>query len=66
MGKYLIFLGYGDHSGRVTSDLVSISVIKSTYVLIGTISGKLMGRLESCQPLNNLFLKTFLSEIIFL
>lgn len=52
MGKISYFFGYGDHSGRVTSDLVSISVIKSTYVLIGTISGKLMGRLESCRPFN--------------
>ena len=42
---------YGDHSGRVTSDLVPISVIKSTYVLFGTVDGISMGILESCRPL---------------
>lgn len=59
--------GYGDQSDRVTSDLVSISVIKSIYVLVGTISGKLMGRLESCQPLKKykkkLFFKLILTDI---
>ena len=42
---------YGDQSDRVTSDLVSISVIKSIYVLSCTIGGKLMGISESCRPL---------------
>lgn len=49
---------YGDHSDRVTSDLVSISVIKSIYVLFCTIGGKLMGISESCRPL--LFIYHFL------
>ena len=44
------FIWYGDHSDRVTSDLVSISVIKSIYVLFCTIGGKLMGISESCRP----------------
>ena len=43
---------YGDHSDRVTSDLVSISVIKSIYVLFCTIDGKSMGISESCRPFN--------------
>ena len=50
---------YGDHSDRVTSELVSISVIKSIHVLFGTIDGKSMGISESCRPL-----KLFL-ELIF-
>ena len=45
-----IFFWYGDHSDRVTSDLVSISVIKSIHVLFGTIDGKSMGISESCRP----------------
>ena len=44
------FFWYGDHSDRVTSDLVSISVIKSIYVLLCTIGGKSMGISESCRP----------------
>ena len=45
---------YGDHSDRATSDLVSISVIKSIYVLFCTIDGKFMGISESCRPFINL------------
>lgn len=47
---YRFIYWYGDHSDRVTSDLVSISVIKSIYVLFCTIGGKLMGISESCRP----------------
>ena len=50
---YRFIYWYGDHSDRVTSDLVSISVIKSIYVLFCTIGGKLMGISESCRPFNN-------------
>ena len=50
---YRFIYWYGDHSDRVTSDLVSISVIKSIYVLFCTIGGKLMGISESCRPLIN-------------
>lgn len=56
---YNISHWYGDHSDRVTSELVSISVIKSIHVLFGTIDGKSMGISESCRPL-----KLFL-ELIF-
>ena len=47
-----VIFWYGDHSDRVTSDLVSISVIKSIYVLFCTIDGKSMGISESCRPFN--------------
>ena len=49
--NYIYYNWYGDQSDRVTSDLVSISVIKSIYVLFCTIGGKSMGTLESCRPL---------------
>ena len=50
---YNISHWYGDHSDRVTSELVSISVIKSIHVLFGTIDGKSMGISESCRPLKS-------------
>ena len=49
--RYFDLFWYGGHSDRVTSDLVSISVIKSIYVLFCTIGGKSMGISESCRPL---------------
>ena len=52
---YRFIFWYGGHSDRVTSDLVSISVIKSIHVLFCTIDGKSMGISESCRPLTIYF-----------
>ena len=47
------FIWYGGQSDRVTSDLVSISVIKSIYVLFCTIGGKAIGiRLSHASRMN--------------